>query len=243
MLIVARIMMRPRLMPRLAATICFALFCAPAGAAEAVAPQSYDDAVPSIDPASAPKEEATAPPPVLDVPGPLRRTAIYYAMGLATPIGFLGFESVHRFGKFLELSAGIGIGGSAVQSNRHSFGGVLQWSLMPRLRLGNDHAALTLGAGVSGGEYGGFDVFGDGPGCPSSDSYGCSGSTLGFPTQYTLWRNLEIGGEYWSRGGFALRYFVGLALGMTVSPFGGSPLGGSQGSPLPYFGLGLGYAS
>jgi hypothetical protein len=202
-----------------------------AEAAEAAAPQYDDDEVPR---ASAPRDWATAPPRVLEKPGPPRRTAIYFAMGVGTPIGFLGFEGVHRVGELFELSAGIGIGGSAIEAEGHSFGGVLQWSLMPRLRFGRDHAAFTLGAGVSGGQYGGFDFGDEGPGCPTDE---CTG---GFPTKYVLWNNLEIGGEYWSRGGFALRYFGGLAFGMTVDPFGGSPLGGTR--FLPYLGAGLGYA-
>jgi hypothetical protein len=106
---------------------------------------------------------------------------------------------------------------------------------MPRLRLGNDHSAFTVGAGVSGGEYGGFDFADTGPGC-YNDSSPCNRP---FPTSYSLWGNLELGGEHWTSRGFALRYFVGLARGMAFGPIGSSVNGQTT---LPYFGLGLGYA-
>jgi hypothetical protein len=96
-----------------------------------------------------------------------RLRAIYLELGAAMPIGFFGLEGVHRFGEFFEVSAGIGVGGSAVESRTNSFGSSLQWSLMPRLRLGNAYSGFTIGAGISGGEYGGFNFADTGPGCYS----------------------------------------------------------------------------
>ena len=155
-------------------------------------------------------------------------------LGVATPIGFGGLEGVYRLGDHFELAAGVGVGGSAVESKTNSFGGTLQWSLMPRLRLGNDYSAFTVGAGISAGEYGGIDIADTGPGC-YNDSSPCDRP---FPTQYSLWGNLELGGEHWTRSGLAVRYFIGLARGMTLGPIGSS----ANHTELPYFGLGLGYA-
>jgi hypothetical protein len=207
-------------------------------AAEVPVPQSGDAESPRATPAQE-VQQAPDPPPAVSIeeaePSSPRRRAIFLELGVATPIGFFGFEGVHRFGEFFEVSAGIGIGESAVESKTNSFGGTLQWSLMPRLRLGNDHSAFTVGAGISGGEYGGFDIADSGPGC-YSDSAPCDRP---FPTRYSLWGNLELGGEHWTSSGFALRYFIGLARGMTVGPIGSSRY---DQTVLPYLGLGLGYA-
>jgi hypothetical protein len=207
-------------------------------AADAPVPQAGDRESPRATPAQEVKE-VLGPPPVVSLeevePSSPRRSAIYLAVGLATPIGFFGLEGVHRFGEFFEVSAGIGIGESAVESKTNSFGGTLQWSLMPRLRLGNDHSAFTVGAGLSGGEYGGFDFADTGPGC-YNDSSPCDRP---FPTRYSLWANFELGGEHWTSSGFAVRYFMGVARATTLRPLGFSE--GGQ-TALPYFGLGLGYA-
>ncbi len=64
---------------------------------------------------------------------------------------------------------------------------------------------------------------------------------------YVLWGNLEVGGEYWSAGGFALRYFFGYGSlltpgGLKCPPdvFDCGP--DSRGLKIPYGGIGLGYA-
>jgi hypothetical protein len=61
-----------------------------------------------------------------------------------------------------------------------------------------------------------------------------------YPTTYTLWTNLEIGGEHWTRRGFAIRCFVGYAVGKQVE----AQLAATDVSPLayPYTGVGIGYA-
>lgn len=175
-----------------------------------------------------------APPPPPRPPDlPLeRQTAVYVTTGLGTPIGSFGFEAVHRFGPFFELAGGLGIGDSAAESTSNTpLSRSWQWSLMPRLRAGRtDYNSFTAGLGVSGGQYGGVRI------CLFDD---CD-STSTYQTAYTLWTNLEIGGEHWTRGGFAIRYFVGYAIG---KPVGAQPAGTDL-SPLsfPYTGVGIGYA-
>ena len=185
--------------------------------------------------AEAPPKRFRAPPPPPPRPDlPLdRQTAVYVEAGPGTPIGSFGFEAVHRFGPFFELAGGLGIGDSAASSGSNvPITRKWQWSLMPRLRAGRtDYNSFTAGVGVSGGQYGGVNFC---LGCDDEDS-GAS-----YPTTYTLWTNLEIGGEHWTRGGFAIRYFVGYAIGKTV----GTQAMGENDSPLqlPYTGVGIGYA-
>jgi hypothetical protein len=161
-----------------------------------------------------------------------RQTAVYVTTGFGAPVGAFGVEAVHRFGPFFELAGGLGIGDSAAESTSNTpISRSWQWSLMPRLRAGRtDYNSFTAGLGVSGGQYGGVQI------CLDDD--GCDGRS--YPTAYTLWTNLEIGGEHWTRGGFAIRYFVGYAIGKIV----GSGVESADASPLsfPYTGVGIGYA-
>lgn len=90
-------------------------------------------------------------------------------------------------------------------------GYVLQWAVMPRLRLG----AFTFGAGMSGGEFGTFQL------------------------SYTLWANFEAGGEHWLHNGLALPYVVGYARGCTATS---CTVAAGGGLAFPYLGLGVGYA-
>jgi hypothetical protein len=158
-----------------------------------------------------------------------RRSAVYFDFGLGTPVGLKGIEVTRRVGQSFELSAGVGLGLAAqIAQPNAGLGDLVQWAVMPRLRFGGDRSAVTLGAGLSGGEFAhvvGLDVDGG------------AGSTR--DTLYdTLWANLELGGEQWSRGGFAFRYYVGLAHGTMLSApsRAGSPV------DVPYLGLGVGYA-
>ena len=150
------------------------------------------------------------------------RTAIYAIVGLATPVGVVGFEGVRRLGSMVELAAGIGAGLTALQA--HS-GSPLQWSVMPRLRVGNSwRHSFTFGTGVSGGNIGDVPLI--------CDEF-CDPKRSSYPVHYHLWANLEVGGEYWERS-FAFRYFVGYAYGCQVdscNAFG-----------LPYVGVGTGIA-
>ena len=156
--------------------------------------------------------------------------AVYLILGLGSPVGGLGLEVVQRFGAHFELAAGFGVGEAAASSEPHpGLGHVVQWALMPRLRLGNDAAALTVGAGISGGEYGeGFlrslFLFCNEDSCPSTNAP--------YPTRYVIWSNFEIGLEHSWRNGFATRLFAGYAHGFASG----------DSFNLPYLGFGLGYA-
>lgn len=172
-------------------------------------------------------EEAQLPP-VLEEPVRRRTRAVYVMLGFGSPVGGLGLEGVQRFGSQFELAAGFGVGDAAASSEPNpGLGHVLQWAVMPRLRLGGKATALTVGAGISGGEYGagflrGFLQFCDQDQCPKSP----------YPTQYVIWSNLETGFEHWWRNGFAIRAFAGYAHGFAVG----------DSFNLPYLGVGMGYA-
>jgi hypothetical protein len=216
-------MMRPRLVPRLAAPLWVVLFGARAWSAEPASGQAADAETPHLNNSWAHREQI--PPPTdgeIEAPALPRHTAIYYVFGLGTPEGLSGFEVVHRFGESLELAAGMGAGLSAAMAKAYP----LQWSVMPRLRLGDDHTALTLGAGLSGGQYT-TDI------CPA-----CDGPPTTVPTYYTIWTNFEVGVEHWSRAGFAVRWYLGFAHGTMLD----GPSGETSGLDLPYLGVGVGYA-
>jgi hypothetical protein len=167
-------------------------------------------------------------PPAVAEPAPRRTHAVYLILGFGSPVGGAGLEVVQRLGSHFELAAGVGIGDAAANSEAHSgLGHVVQWALMPRLRLGGDGTALTIGAGISGGEYGdGFlrellEFCDEGP-CPNPP----------YPTQYVIWTNFETGFEHWWRNGFAIRFFFGYGHGFARG----------DSFNLPYLGFGLGYA-
>lgn len=165
---------------------------------------------------------------------PERTTAIYLVFGAGTPVGLWGLETVFRLRPSLELSAGVGLGGSASGSaSNTSVKQVLQWAVMPRWLFGSQNNPLTLGAGLSGGRYGGYQIFGEGLDCP--DEGPCR-----YVTPYSLWLNVEIGGERWMSVGFAFRYFLGFAAGATLNPFGLSVY--RQPLAIPYAGVGFGWA-
>jgi hypothetical protein len=106
---------------------------------------------------------------------------------------------------------------------------------MPRLRLFDKRHALTVGAGVSGGE-----CTSQSPDlCPGCGDGSSTSTNPTYPTYYTLWANLEAGGELWTSFGLAFRYFVGFAHG---TRFGSPPAAASSYLSFPYLGLGLGYA-
>jgi hypothetical protein len=232
--------MPPRVRPAaLALAVGLLLFAATPARADEAEPndgphtaggQAVDAEPPAQRGSATPVGESKPPPePVAEPEPPPRHTAIYGLLGVGAPVGFEGLEGVHRFGPLLEVAAGLGIGFSASGSEKDApFGHATQWAVMPRLRVGGDHHVLTLGAGVSGGNYGGFHLFGIG--CPEQ-------GPCYYPTRYVFWGNVEIGGEHWWSGGFALRYFLGYARGCTTDSCSAS---GDR--SFPYFGLGLGYA-
>ena len=118
----------------------------------------------------------TGAPPTVEEPARRRTRAVYLMLGFGSPVGGFGVEGVQRFGSYFELAAGFGVGDAAANSEPHTgLGHVIQWALMPRLRLGDDATALTVGAGISGGEYGygfirGFLQFCDEDPCPTDPS-------------------------------------------------------------------------
>jgi hypothetical protein len=185
-----------------------------------------------------PVEEAPARAPAVparvlpadEEPARHRTRAVYVLLGFGSPLGGLGLEGVQRFESHFELAAGIGVGDAAAGSEPHpGLGHVVQWALMPRLRFGDDATALTLGAGISGGEYGAgflrdtFQVCAEDP-CPTTNAP--------YPTQYVVWSNFETGLEHWWRNGLAIRLFAGYAHGFASG----------DSFNLPYLGFGLGYA-
>lgn len=149
-----------------------------------------------------------------------RTTSIYALSGLGAPFGFFGIETVHRFGPTVELAAGIGSGLAATLAQD---GFPLQWSLMPRVRIGRPTGHnFTLGAGISGGNFANVNVVD----CDND----CSP-----PVHYMMWANFEIGVERWSQSGFAVRSFIGYAHGLLADV-------PSASLDFPYFGGGMGYA-
>jgi hypothetical protein len=187
-------------------TLLLVPFCGRAVAAEP--PHASDEEVPRANP------PGIRPAQVIESPPPRRDWEIYGVFGFGTPVGIAGLEGVHRFGELLELSVGLGNGISASNA--------LQWSVMPRLRGGDEGDAFTFGVGLSGGEYAGLCI-----GCGKDDT-----TTLN-PAYYTVWANFEIGGEHLSREGFAFRYFLGIAQDIRAS---------RASLPVPYVGVGFGYA-
>ena len=169
-------------------------------------------------------------PLAVEEPGRRRTRAVYVILGFGSPVGGFGLEGVQRFGSHFELTAGIGAGVAAQNSEPHpGLGHVVQWALMPRLRFGDDATAFTLGAGISGGEYGAgflrsFFQFCDEDPCPTTNPP--------YPTQYVIWSNFETGLEHWWRNGFAIRLFAGYGHGFASG----------NSFNLPYLGFGLGYA-
>jgi hypothetical protein len=169
-------------------------------------------------------------PPVTKAPEPVLQTAVYVEVGLGSPLGVLGIESVTRVAPWLELSAGLGMGLDAAESGvSPSLGNVLQWSVMPRLLLGNGLGGFTLGVGMSGGNSGDWDsnflCFYDS--CPTTHAL-----------DYVVWANVEVGAEVWMPFGLAGRLFGGWAHGWCVSSSCLSDLT----TNMPYIGAGIGYA-
>lgn len=195
---------------RIAALVCAGLLTE---AAPCRADQAADSEVPHAHRLSADPDAA-----------PRRENAIYGMFGLATPVGVVGVEGVHRLGS-LELTAGVGLGASAANSEPNPpVGHVLQWAVMPRFRLaGDDHLALLFGEGLSGGQY-------------SSDILSfCEEPPCYYSTRYVVWLNSELSVEQWFSH-LTLRYFWGIAAGCDATDCT------ERRHVIPYLGMGIGYA-
>jgi hypothetical protein len=181
-----------------------------------------------------------------DGTGPSPREAIYGVVGIGTPVGFLGGEFTARIERDLEISVGAGFGLST-EKNAANYNQlhVLQWAVMPRYRVGDGRNVLTLGAGLSGGNYSHTAA----SLCASQEDESLCNDPASW--RYTLWTNVEVGGEYWAASHFAFRYFVGyghiVAQGaqhctfqVSVSSCDDDPAGSFPYSNIPYFGLAFG---
>jgi hypothetical protein len=169
---------------------------------------------------------AVAPPSEPEAPAPPIRSSVSFVTSFGGPLGFAGIESVTRVAPWLEISGGLGLGWAAADSEPNpGLGHMLQWSVMPRLLLGNEVGGLTIGAGVSGGNYS-DEFFCIDDDCPST-----------YPVSYTLWGNAELGGEAWTPSGVALRIFAGWAHALWANG-----THGSASTDFPYLGGGVGYA-
>ncbi len=114
-------------------------------------------------------------------------------VGLATPVGELGIEGAYVVEPRLEVAAGLGA--ASLLSGNDSGSPHLQLAVMPRYRLRLGRARVTLGVGVSGGEY----VVASSP---------FSGDRFVAKTR-ALWLNGEVGVQYVVGGGV----FTGIQLG------------------------------
>jgi hypothetical protein len=137
-----------------------------------------------------------------DPGGPPARGALYAVAGVGTPIGFFGVEGAYRIRPDLEVTLGTGLGLSAESAADNQLR-VLQWAVMPRYRVGRGGSALTIGLGLSAGNYSHtyFSL------CGSQEEYLDCNTPQSW--RYTLWSNLEIGGEHWTSRRVAFRYFIG----------------------------------
>jgi hypothetical protein len=172
---------------------------------------------------------AAASPVTFDEPEPVHHSSVYFVTGLGAPLGFAGIESVTRVAPWLEISGGLGLGLNASESDpQPSLGHMLQWSVMPRLFLSNNQVVgLTLGAGVSGGNYAN----------PSFLCIDCQVAPTSYRVSYFVWGNVEFGAEVWTPFGLAGRGFVGYAHGWCTSSWCVSAA-----NDIPYLGIGVGYA-
>jgi hypothetical protein len=204
----------------------------------AAAPASY-----APPPSAAPGPSA---PPALYAPAPSaapyampapyvpkpKRNEVRMLAGFGTPVGLWGCEVAHRLGASFEIAAGLGVGASAAQSQTlPPVPHVLQWAVMPRYQTTTGRNTASVGAGVSGGQYGGFDSGGASFNCSAIP--GCR-----YPTRYVLWANAEIGYEHLAAGGYTLRFFGGASVGCTLESCATSVNGHDL--LQPYAGMGLG---
>ncbi|HEY4393649.1 MAG TPA: hypothetical protein VGP64_06285 [Polyangia bacterium] len=182
-----------------------------------------------------------APAQTADSRGQQPRGALYAVAGIGTPVGFFGLEGLYRVVANVEVAVGAGLGLSSQDTAQNNQLHVLQWAVMPRYRVGAGLNALVIGLGLSGGNYSHSRVSLCGSQeeeleCITPQSW-----------RYTLWSNLEIGGEYWAASRVAFRYFAGYGhiLGQGARQCVPAPQGCQDESNIPYanipyFGIAVG---
>jgi hypothetical protein len=154
-----------------------------------------------------------------------RSTAVYAVFGLGTPVGLLGAEVEQMLLPDWSISAGAGFGVTGPQG-----------SVMTHLFTGGSWSKLSIGAGISGGQFHWRDI-------TAFDCDDCSGKV-----GTVAWGNVEIGGALRLPGGFAFRYFSGYGhiiagdLVCDPGPDNCARLHPNDGHNLIYAGVGIGGA-
>jgi hypothetical protein len=144
------------------------------------------------------------PPVAVTTPGAeapdvyaLRRLAFEAHLGIATPVGSLGFVTEYAVHPVIGLGAGLGVGSGPRNGNK--LHGALVARVRPMRRKGN---ALVFGAAYS---FGGFERFGlhlgDGDPPPVADR-----------ADWAHWAQLDIGWERRAEKGFLIRITAGGAV-------------------------------
>ena len=153
-------------------------------------------------------------------------TAIYAIVGLGTPVGALGAELEQTLLPNWSLSAGVGWG----------LAGAPQAAGMLRWMGGGLRSKVTVGLGVSGGQY-------------KWTEFPCIDCKNGPVTKSgkVAWGNLEVGGEHRFWNGLSLRYFGGYGhiISGTLTCDGYTTCGpyyNDEGYNILYTGIGVGRA-
>jgi len=137
-------------------------------------------------------------------------------VGLFTPTGELGVEYTQALHPNFELGVGVGYG--IVRTGP-------QLSLMPRARLRRGPATLSLGAGLSIGEYNGESPFAD-----------------PVPNIQALFGNAEAGLQVTSKWGPFARVFAGAGKIVAHAAYESSEQADQGKDVIPYGGLTVGWA-
>jgi hypothetical protein len=145
---------------------------------------------------------------------PSMRSRLSLTVGLFTPTGEIGVEHTQPVLPMLEIGVGLGASLDGVQA-----------SLMPRLRLGNRRAVLTVGAGASGGRYTELCLF------------FCDNTTK----TVALWANAEVGALITLPGGFSVRPHAGVGWIVAHGRCTGAHCDELVGHAVPYVGIAFGH--
>jgi hypothetical protein len=146
------------------------------------------------------------------------RVSVGGTLGMWTPVGELGAEMTIEPAPAFEIGVGAGM----------AFSGP-QLAVTPRLRVGNDETALTLGLGASVGHWKESPLF-----CWGDESE-CSDTNAN-----VLWVNGEAAFERITSDGVTLRGFFGIGRMVGDQDCTG-PECGNLDTVLPYLGLTIGH--